>query len=65
MKYKTLECGSCGVHFKGRQHWNWDNGFGRCLGCIIEQLAKTWAYATTPDELIAGAKEQWPDQYGE
>ena len=58
----TLECGCCGSLFKGRQHWNWDKGFGRCLECCVWILTKT-QWVGQHNELIVGMKDQWPEQW--
>lgn len=30
-----LECGVCGAGFRGRQHWEFDHGYGRCRECCL------------------------------
>ena len=59
---KTLQCGCCGESFKGRQHWNWDTGYGRCLKCCAWILTnpKWW---DQHDEIKAGMADQFPEQW--
>jgi len=59
---KRLECGCCGESFKGRQHWNWDTGYGRCLKCCAWILS-TPRWEDDHAMIKAGMAEQWPDSY--
>ena len=56
----TLECGCCGKHFRGKQHWNFDKGFGRCLSCLMEWFVRDVGDRIT---ILEAMKEQWPDQW--
>ncbi len=63
----SLSCGCCGRSFEGRQHWNWDKGFGRCLACILQIIGGDLGRCDDDDKAmyLAGARDQWPDQWGD
>lgn len=57
-RQRHLTCGCCGNGFRGRQHWNYDKGFGQCPECC-EWILSTPRWWYNHDEIRAAVRDQF------